>query len=150
MARRLGRAAVTSLLFNLGKLGLGLYIGKSAVASSYGAAGSILVLLLWVYYSGLIFYFGGVITKVYADSYGSRRAVRATHDDIAQLNHKSTFSFANRLMARICRRGKGGTTARFGLWKSPPTIPLISNSSPPFTTETYRRLSVKRRPETPA
>jgi membrane protein len=70
-------AAVTSLLFNLGKLGLGLYIGKSAVASSYGAAGSILVLLLWVYYSGLIFYFGAEFTKVYADRYGSRRAVNS-------------------------------------------------------------------------
>jgi membrane protein len=65
---------VTSLLFNLGKLGLGLYIGKSAVASSYGAAGSILVLLLWVYYSGLIFYLGAEFTKVYADRYGSRQA----------------------------------------------------------------------------
>jgi membrane protein len=47
-------AAVTSLLFNVGKIGLGLYIGKSAIASSYGTAGSILVLLLWIYYSGLI------------------------------------------------------------------------------------------------
>jgi membrane protein len=65
-------AAVTSLLFNVGKIGLGLYIGKSAVASSYGAAGSILVLLLWIYYSGLIFYFGAEFTKSYADRYGSR------------------------------------------------------------------------------
>jgi membrane protein len=58
----------------ISKLGLGLYIGKSAVASSYGAAGSILVLVLWVYYSGLIFYFGVEFTKVDADHYGSRRA----------------------------------------------------------------------------
>ena len=65
-------AAVTSLLFTVGKIGLGLYIGKSAVASSYGAAGSILVLLLWIYYSGLIFYFGAEFTKAYADKYGSR------------------------------------------------------------------------------
>jgi membrane protein len=69
-------AAVTSVLFNLGKMGLGLYIGKSAVASLYGAAGSVLVLLLWVYYSGLIFYFGAEFTKVYADRYGSRRQAR--------------------------------------------------------------------------
>jgi membrane protein len=65
-------AAVTSLFFNVGKIGLGLYIGKSAVASSYGAAGSILVLLLWIYYSGMIFYFGAEFTKAYADRYGSR------------------------------------------------------------------------------
>ena len=58
-------AAVTSFLFYLGKLGLGLYIGKGAVGSAYGAAGSILVLLLWVYYSGLIFYFGAEFTKAY-------------------------------------------------------------------------------------
>ena len=70
-------AVATSLLFNLGKLGLGLYIGKSAVASSYGAAGSILVLLLWVYYSGLIFYFGAEFTKAYADRYGSRQPGKA-------------------------------------------------------------------------
>jgi membrane protein len=61
-------AIVTSVLFNLGKLGLGLYIGKSAVGSSYGAAGAVLVLLLWVYYSGLIFYFGAEFTKAYAES----------------------------------------------------------------------------------
>jgi membrane protein len=69
-------AAVTSLLFNVGKIGLGLYIGKSAVASSYGAAGSILVLLLWIYYSGLIFYFGAEFTKSYADRYGSRQRAK--------------------------------------------------------------------------
>jgi membrane protein len=69
-------AFVTSLLFNCGKIALGLYIGKSAVATSFGAAGSILVLLLWVYYSGLIFYFGAEFTKVYADSYGSRAKVK--------------------------------------------------------------------------
>jgi membrane protein len=65
-------AAVTSLLFSVGKLGLGLYIGKSSVSSSYGAAGAVLILLLWVYYSGLIFYFGAEFTKVYADRHGSR------------------------------------------------------------------------------
>jgi len=63
-------ASVTSFLFNIGKVLLGLYTGT--VSSSYGAAGSILVLLLWVYYSGLIFYFGAEFSKVYADRYGSR------------------------------------------------------------------------------
>lgn len=69
-------AMLTSLLFNLGKLGLGLYIGKGAVGSSYGAAGSVLVLLLWIYYSGLTFYFGAEFTKVYADRYGSSQGKR--------------------------------------------------------------------------
>jgi membrane protein len=75
-------ALVTSFLFELGKLGLALYIGKSSVGSSYGAAGSVLIVLLWVYYSGLIFYFGAEFTKVYADRFGSRKAI----------HHKTTRS----------------------------------------------------------
>jgi membrane protein len=67
----MGRCCRDFIPFYLGKLGLGLYLGKGAVGSSYGAAGSILVLLLWVYYSGLIFYFGAEFTKTYADRYGS-------------------------------------------------------------------------------
>jgi len=70
-------AIVTSFLFYLGKLGVGLYLGKGTVGSSYGAAGSILVLLLWVYYSGLIFYFGAEFTKTYADRYGSLKIMRS-------------------------------------------------------------------------
>jgi membrane protein len=66
-------SVVTSFLFAVGKLGLGIYIGKGALSSSYGAAGSILALLLWVYYSGLIFYFGAELTKTYTDRYGSRK-----------------------------------------------------------------------------
>jgi membrane protein len=66
-------AVVTSFLFAIGKLGLGIYIGKSAVASSYGAAGAVLIILLWVYYSGLIFYFGAEFTRVYAELWGSRK-----------------------------------------------------------------------------
>jgi membrane protein len=80
-------AIVTSVLFNLGKLGLGLYIGKSAVGSSYGAAGAVLVLLLWVYYSGLIFYFGAEFTKAYADRVGSRK--KQVH---AKMRSKRAFS----------------------------------------------------------
>jgi membrane protein len=64
---------VTGLLFSLGKLGLGAYLGKGTVGSSYGAAGSILVVLLWVYYSGLIFFFGAEFTHVYSEHYGSRK-----------------------------------------------------------------------------
>lgn len=73
-------AAVTSLLFNFGKLGLGLYLGRSAVASEYGAAGSILIFLLWVYYSGLIFYYGAEFTAVYSESHGSHMHKSAAKD----------------------------------------------------------------------
>ncbi|MDQ6800736.1 MAG: YihY/virulence factor BrkB family protein [Acidobacteriota bacterium] len=59
-------AAFTSLLFVLGKFGLGLYLGKSAIGSSYGAAGSLVVLLVWIYWSANILFFGAEITQVYA------------------------------------------------------------------------------------
>lgn len=65
-------AAVTSLLFGIGKLLIGLYIGKSAVASGFGAAGSLIVLLIWVYYSAQIFLLGAEFTWIYAHHAGSR------------------------------------------------------------------------------
>lgn len=64
-------ALVTALLFTLGKHVIGLYLGTSAVRSAYGAAGSLVVLLLWVYYSSQILFFGAEITKAYAVSLGS-------------------------------------------------------------------------------
>jgi membrane protein len=66
-------AAVTALLFTIGKFLIGLYIGKSAVASGFGAAGSIVVVLVWVYYSAQIFLFGAEFTWVYAHEFGSRK-----------------------------------------------------------------------------
>jgi membrane protein len=66
-------ALLTSLLFNIGKSLIGWYIGSSAIASSYGAAGGLIVLLLWVYYSAQIFLFGAEFTKAYAIAHGSRR-----------------------------------------------------------------------------
>jgi membrane protein len=66
-------AAVTALLFTIGKHLIGLYIGKSSVASGYGAAGSLVVVLVWVYYSAQIFLLGAEFTWVYARRYGSLR-----------------------------------------------------------------------------
>lgn len=66
-------ALMTSFLFNVGKSLIGWYIGSSAIASSYGAAGGLIVLLLWVYYSVQIFLFGAEFTKVYANTHGSKR-----------------------------------------------------------------------------
>ena len=65
-------AMVTAVLFMIGKFGITFYIGKSDVGSTYGAAGSLVVLLLWVYYSSVILYLGAEFTKAYACSYGSR------------------------------------------------------------------------------
>ena len=64
-------AFITALLFTIGKFALGFYLGRSGVASSYGAAGSLIVLLLWVYYSSQIVFFGAEFTQVYANRFGS-------------------------------------------------------------------------------
>jgi membrane protein len=69
-------ALVTAILFNIGKFAIGYYLGKSAFASVYGAAGSLLVLLLWVYYSAQIFLFGAEITKTYSSILGARSPPR--------------------------------------------------------------------------
>jgi membrane protein len=66
-------AAVTSLLFGIGKWAIGLYLGKSDVASSFGLFGSLALLMIWVYYSAQIFLFGAEFTWVYANQLGSRR-----------------------------------------------------------------------------
>lgn len=67
----LAGAIATALLFMLGKFGISFYISKSQVGSTYGAAGSLVVLLLWIYYSSIILYFGAEFTKAYAVQYGS-------------------------------------------------------------------------------
>lgn len=69
-------AAVTAFLFAVGKLLIGLYIGRSGVASGFGAAGSFVVLLVWVYYSTQIFLLGAEFTWVYAHERGSRRGTQ--------------------------------------------------------------------------
>lgn len=66
-----GGAIFTALLFMLGRYLISLYMQYSAPASAYGAAGAIIVLLLWIYYSAAILYFGAEFTKVYAQKYGS-------------------------------------------------------------------------------
>jgi membrane protein len=68
-------SVVTALLFSIGKFAIGVYLGNSAIASSYGAAGSVILVLVWVYYSAQIFLLGAEFTKVYAHRYGSRRAL---------------------------------------------------------------------------
>ena len=70
-------AVLTALLFTLGKGLIGLYIGRSGIVSAYGAAASLVVILLWVYYSAQIFLYGAELTWVYAHRYGSLRDERA-------------------------------------------------------------------------
>ena len=70
-------AAVTSLLFAIGKFLIGLYIGRSALASGFGAAGTFVVVIVWVYYSSLVFLLGAEFTHEYARGEGSKSAGRA-------------------------------------------------------------------------
>lgn len=65
-------AASTALLFVIGKFAIGLYLGKSSIASSYGAAGALVLILLWVYYAAQILFLGAEFTQVYSRYYGSR------------------------------------------------------------------------------
>jgi membrane protein len=64
---------VTAVLFSVGKFLIGVYLGNSAVTSSYGAAGSLILVLIWVYYSAQIFFLGAEFTKIYARQLGSHR-----------------------------------------------------------------------------
>jgi membrane protein len=66
-------ATVTALLFTVGKILIGIYIGKSAISSGFGAAGSLVVVLVWVYYSAQIFLLGAEFTWVYAHAHGSKK-----------------------------------------------------------------------------
>ncbi len=76
---------VTALLFTVGKVGIGLYLAHSAVASGYGAAGAIVVILIWIYYSSQILFFGAEFTKVYANRYGSRVKTAPPADTLSKL-----------------------------------------------------------------
>ena len=65
-------AIITAVLFTLGKIGIGYYLGRSNMATIYGAAGSVIIIMLWAYYSSVILYLGAEFTKVYANGHGSK------------------------------------------------------------------------------
>lgn len=79
-------ALVTAVLFSLGRYLIGIYIGNAAIGSVYGAAGSIIILLVWVYYSAQILFFGAEFTQVYASRHGGiqpeRYAVRVVKEEV--------------------------------------------------------------------
>jgi membrane protein len=77
-------AALTSLLFTVGKFVIGLYLGKSAVASAYGAGGSLVIIVVWVYYSAQILLFGAEFTKVWTKRRGSGFVLDKTARPVTQ------------------------------------------------------------------
>src|ERR1700676_2286926 len=84
-------AFITSLLFNTGKLLVGMYLGKTSLASTYGAAGSLVVCLFWVYYSALIFFLRAEFTQVFANRYGSAPTLRVRRLLLGNLHSVSTL-----------------------------------------------------------
>ena len=100
-------AVATSLLFTLGKIVIGYYLATSSIASSFGAAGSVVIVLTWIYYSACILFFGAEITKIYARKYGSGIVPnsRAVLDD-------------DLLRARL-----GLTSATIEVASTPPSVP---------------------------
>jgi membrane protein len=91
-------AAVTSALFTFGKFLIGLYLGRSEVGTTFGAAGSLAILLIWIYYSAQILFFGAEFTQVYANRYGSKIVpdpgmVKITEQERAQkgIPHEKTM-----------------------------------------------------------
>jgi membrane protein len=82
-------ATITSVLFTAGKFLIGIYIGHATISSTYGAAGSLVTLLVWVYYSAVIFFYGAEITQVYTTRHGSRppEALNATAESARATVH---------------------------------------------------------------
>lgn len=70
-------ALMTAVLFLLGKIGIALYLSRAAVVSSYGAAGSVVALILWIYFSALLFFYGAAFTRAYWERYGAGRTLAA-------------------------------------------------------------------------
>ena len=96
-------AAVTSVLFSLGKFLIGLYLGRSEVGNTFGGAGSLAILLIWIYYSAQILFFGAEFTQVYANRYGSKIVpdpdmVKLTEQERAQkgIPHEENLEKAGR------------------------------------------------------
>lgn len=109
-------AAATALLFTVGKFLIGLYLGQSSTASSYGAVGSLAVLLIWIYYSAQILFFGAEFTQVYANEYGSR--VVPSKDAVAVTDEMCAKQGMPR--AEDVKAAAEGRTPR-GRTKAPPT-----------------------------
>ena len=82
-------ALVTAALFTVGKVAIGVYLGKSDVTSAFGSAGSLVVLMVWVYYAAQIFLLGAEFTRVYAEKFGSRRSIKERRSSQSRSRRRS-------------------------------------------------------------
>ena len=92
-------ALATGALFTIGKFGISAYIGSSAIASSYGAAGALIVILVWIYYSSQIFLFGAEFTRAFAETHGSHAAAQVAAKAVtAPMSHKQEIEYLKRAL----------------------------------------------------
>jgi hypothetical protein len=111
-------AAVTALLFSAGRFLIGLYLGRSGVASTFGAAGSLAIILIWVYYSSQILFFGAEFTQAYASRFGSHVTPTENAEKIPSLAEirieTATEPSPSAKSAETASRGKAGAAVRAG------------------------------------
>lgn len=103
-------AVVTALLFVVAKFALGLYFGNTDPASAYGAAGSIILIMLWVTYAGMILLFGAEFTKVYANRYGHK--VRPSEHAVSTEGENDNGAIVNKKTNNQARNPEGNTEKR--------------------------------------
>jgi membrane protein len=100
-------ACLTSLLFSIGRQLIGVYLGKASFGSTYGAAGSLVIVLMWVYYSAQLFFFGAEFTKVYTERFGSRLDAR-----LAANPPKPESTIVDPITGRPAGKGKSGASLK--------------------------------------
>lgn len=138
-------ALVTAALFAIGRWAIGLYLGQSATASTYGAAGSMIVLLVWVYYAAQIVFLGAEFTQVYANKYGSRivadeNAIPLTEEARAQQGMPRREQLGERRqLAQEPAIATGGQRDSMTRWN---VRPLPTSSEPPVWMQGFHRILV--------
>ena len=129
-------AFATALLFTIGKTGIGFYIGSTAVASSYGAAGAFVIVLIWIYYSSQIFLLGAEFTKVWASHHGSAEAFAARTPAAAPpVKQGPATAVQNVLAHNVTGRSKVGLFEIAAL----ATLAFASRSRPARTARRFGR-----------
>jgi membrane protein len=121
-------AAATALLFVVGKLLIGLYLGHASVGSTYGAAGSLLVALIWVYYSAQILFFGAEFTQVYARKYGSRIVPAPTAVALTEEARANQGTPRKEAVERAARTGRPAATEASAMTASPTAAPAAAGA----------------------
>lgn len=134
-------ALATAILFMLGKMGISLYVSNSDLGSSFGAASSLAVILVWVYYSSIILYFGAEFTKVYATNKGEE----ITPDQYAEWDERPAVPGAKpkESPATKSRSASSTPSGRSSRALQPPAPQMAVNSHPVSGRERMRDLGVK-------